>query len=519
MSRNDTLALTLLSKHGRTATAFQTLAPGMHHWFAPSADGAGSVGFVGYAEAGNAWVVAGEPVASRTDTIPVAEAFVAHAAQSRKRVAFFATEGALAASPRFRRVLIGEQPVWNPQEWPETLRSTRSLREQLRRARAKGVAVRRIASADQSADPALLRLMNRWLATRAMPAMHFLVELEPFVQRERRRLYVAERQGEIVALLSLAPVSARNGWLFEHLLRDPAAPNGTAELLVDDAMRELREENVTWATLGLAPLSGPVSGWLRLARSATRPLFNFAGLAAFKRKLRPASWEPIYLAYPRERISMMAMRDGLRAFAGGSLIAFGVRTVARGPEPLLRALQLSLIPWTVALALWPASPWFPSPAIKWAWVVFDVLLLGALHRLRTVRAEVQLAARATGAARASRNSEASGTHELSASARESAGNDSVADGRTRSWQLQAGRAQRLSIAVAAAVTLDTALTVAQAAWWNVSRARTVLEMLMIAAACAGPALASVVLWGAVRRQRVVYDLDEHPNNAYQHASS
>ena len=161
--RDDARALTLLNEHGRTATAFQVLAPGMHHWFAHS------TGMVGYIDTGSAWVVAGEPVASRDNTIPAAEEFVAHAEASGKRVAFFATEGALASSPRFRRVLIGEQPMWNPMEWPQTLRASRSLREQLRRARAKDVVVRTVAASDHATDAALSRLMERWLATRAMP--------------------------------------------------------------------------------------------------------------------------------------------------------------------------------------------------------------------------------------------------------------------------------------------------------------------------------------------------------------
>ena len=452
LKRDDARALTLLERHGRTATAFQVLAPGMQHWFTNGSDTNGNEdsGMVGYADIGSAWVVAGEPIASRERTIPVAEEFVVHAEANGKRVAFFATEGALASSPRFRRVLIGEQPVWNPMEWPDILRASRSLREQLRRARAKGVTVREIVESDSQIETSVERLMKRWLATRAMPAMHFLVELEPFVHRESRRLYVAERDGELVAFLSMAPVAARNGWLFEHLLRDPIAPNGTAETLVDFAMQQLRTERVTWATLGLAPLSGNVSGWLRFARTVARPLFNFAGLAAFKRKLRPASWEPIYLAYPRERSSVLAMVDGLRAFAGRSLLTFGVHTVLRGPAPLLRALELSLIPWTVALALWPANPWFPHPAVKWAWVAFDVLLLGALYRLRQ------------------------------------------------------HPSQRSTIAVATAVTFDTVITLAQAILWNVSRVRTPFELLMVLVACSGPALAALVLWGAVRRRGVLY---------------
>jgi phosphatidylglycerol lysyltransferase len=472
--RDDARALVLLREHAYTATAFQVLAPGMRHWFdcgaaaAPSSAGSerasnargndAVIGMVAYVEVGSAWVVAGEPVAARADTIGVAERFVEYAALHGRRASFFATEGALTVSTRFRRVFIGEQPVWNPMEWPDVVKGNRSLREQLRRARAKGVRVRALDAAEtgdgSTMRAALNQLTRRWLATRPMSSMHFLVELEPFEHVEARRLFVAERaEGEHgyqpVAFLSLAPVFARNGWFLEHLLRDPGAPNGTSEALVDFVMRALAADNVTWATLGLAPLAGPVSGWLRLARSAARPFYNFAGLSAFKRKLKPSRWEPIYLAYPRERSSVWAMCDGLRAFAGGSMAVFALRTILRGPPPLLRALEYSLVPWTIALALWPAQPWFPSPLVKWSWVVFDVLLLGALYQLR---------------------------------------------GR---WT------DRRAARIAAVVTLDTILTFVQAGLWNVSRTRSALEAAMVVIACSGPALAAAVLWGAVRRRAIL----------------
>jgi phosphatidylglycerol lysyltransferase len=493
-TRDDARAMALLTRYARNAMAFRVLSPGMRHWFAAhrdpphiatsndhtatnkprAGDDNGDDGLVAYVEVAGAWVTAGEPIASSEHTIEVAERFVEHAIRHHKRVSFFATEGALALSPRFRRVLIGEQAVWNPQEWAEVVKANRSLREQLRRARAKGVRIRALSADDvREGTPmraALDRLIQRWLATRPMSSLHFLVMLDPFGFVGYRRLFVAERipadashheddpknatrrehlPSPPLAFLSLAPVAARNGWLLEHLLRDPDAINGTSEALVDFAMRTMASEGVTWATLGLAPLTGPVSGWLRIARIVARPFYNFAGLSAFKRKLRPGSWEPIYLAYPRESSSVWAMRDGLRAFAGGSLIAFGARTVLRGPIPMLRALELSLIPWTIALALWPLQPWFPHSSLKWAWVVFDVLLLAALQRLR------------------------------------------------KHWS------DELARSIAIVVTMDAILTLTQMVLWNASRTRSALDVLMVVVACGGPTLSAAVLWGAVRRRRVV----------------
>ncbi len=458
--RDSERAWFFISRKGRTATAFRALGEELDHWFD------GERGLVAYLRIPGALVAAGEPVAAPDDAIAVALAFVDAAAGENRRVSFFATEGILAASPRFRRVMLGEQPVWNPQWWSEHLAQHRSLREQLRRARAKTVQVQTL-TAEQLGDTRWRRpieqLITRWFAARPMSRMGFLVTVDPFSWTAHRRTLVAHRAGIPVALLSMVPVPARNGWLLEHLLRDPDAPNGTAELLVDAAMRDLAAEGVTWATLGLAPLSGAVSGWLRWVRGISRPLFNFEGLASFKRKLRPERWEPIYLAYPRERSSVRAMLDGLRAFAGAPLWIFGLRTVLRGPALLMRALELLLVPWTVALAvaplLTPDSPWFPSPVAHVAWVLFDIGLLLALRRLRALM------------------------QQRGAVARE------------QTW--------RLVRVVATAVSADALLTVVQAVWWNAPRTSGAVHIAIVAIACIGPTLAAIVLWGAERRLRLL----------------
>lgn len=437
----------LLWRHGRAGTAFQVLSPGLAHWFD------GDRGLVAYADTGGAWVAAGEPIAAPEDAVGVAAHFVVAAAAAGKRACFFATEGVLASSPSLRRWLVGEQPVWDPRLWAAHVGTHRSLREQLRRARAKGVAIREVTSDTLPGDRALRRqlaaVVRRWLASRTMPPMHFMVEVAPLRYLEHRRLLVAERDGHVVGLLSLAPVPARRGWLFEHLLRDPGAPNGTSESLVDAAMRMMADEHATWATLGLAPLAGDIPRWLRGIRAVSRPLFNFEGLAAFKRKLRPQYWEPIYLAFPVNRSGLVALVDGLRAFAGGSLWRFGLRAALRGSQPLLVALEAMLMAWTVLLALVPTAPWFPSRGIHASWVLFDAVLYVLLRAVRS-----------------------------------------------REWLAGA----RLA---ASAVTLDALLTLWQAIAWNAPRVSTWSEGALVVVACMGPAVTAPILWGAARRLRML----------------
>lgn len=460
--RDDTRALELVQRFGRVGTAFQVMSPGLVHWFDAAP------GLVAYADTGSAWVAAGEPVCAPANAVGVAERFVAAARAAHRRVSFFGTEGVLASSPNFARVQLGEQPVWDPRLWDAHVRSHRSLREQLRRARAKGVRIRVITETDLDNEPSvrlqLHGVVRHWLAMKPMPPMHFLVEVAPLSWLSHRRLFIAEREGTIVGLLSLAPVPARDGWLLEHLLRDPSAPNGTSESLVDAAMRALASDNIPWATLGLAPLAGDVAPWLRWTRDVMRPLFNFNGLAAFKRKLRPQSWSPIYLAYPAGTSSVVALRDGLRAFAGGALWRFGVRAMLRGPRPLLTALERLLVPWTFLLAAAPTATWFPNAPIKWAWVGFDVALYLLLRAVRR-----------------------------------------------RNWIAGAGVA-------AMAVSADAILTVFQAVLFNIPRATRWLEYAAILVACVAPLLTAIILWGARRRLRDVrLDSPVHAARLASHA--
>ncbi len=321
------LVLGLLKRYGWNTTSFQVLEPGFRYFFD------GQDASVAYADTGSAWVAAGAPIASEEATPDVAGRFLRAAREHGRRACFFAVEDRFARQGALRRLLIGEQPVFDPAAWETTVKRTPSLREQFRRARNKGVTVRALPLAEIQ-DPqgpcrlAIERLITRWMSARRMAAMGFLVKVQPFAFPAERRYLVAELNGRLIGFLAAVPIYAREGWLLENLLREPAAQNGTTEVLVDAAMRLLNGEGARRVTLGLAPLSGGVNGWLRLARDLTLGLYNFHGVRAFKSKFRPQAWEPVYLCYPAHRLAgPLAVYDTLAAFAQGDLPGFGLKTL------------------------------------------------------------------------------------------------------------------------------------------------------------------------------------------------
>ena len=341
----DVLRALILS-HGRNSTCYQLLNPGIARWLSPRGD-AGA----GYARCGGVWLIAGEPVCS-PDRLPSAVAELERAAADAGcRTCFVLAEHPLRAvlrrDPGHACVGLGAQPTWNPADWPALVTSHRSIRSQLHRAANKGVTVARRPAAD---SPDLRRVLDTWLGGRPMPAMHFLVEPDVLGGELRDRLlFAATHAGETVAFLLASPVPLRNGYLLEQIARAPHAPNGTAELLIDAAMRHLDDAGHTFATLGLVALAEHARRsmstnprWMRVltgwARVHGRRFYNFEGLERFRTKLRPRRWEPVYAISNERRFTVGTLRALGGAFAEGRPEALLARAAVRAAKQEARWL-------------------------------------------------------------------------------------------------------------------------------------------------------------------------------------
>jgi hypothetical protein len=213
-----------------------------------------------------------------------------------------------------------------------------------------------------------------------MAEMRFLLALELFHAREERRYFVAEHEGRAVEFLSAVPIPMRNGWLVEDIIRSRTAPNGTTESLFHALLGDVGFDE--FVTLGLSPLIGRVPLWMRVVRHLTQPLYSFSGLHAFKARLMPIAWEAVWLVLPRRERAVPHIIESLRAFAGGSLVAFAARSLIGYPSAPPFALAVPLIPWTLLLVALVALHRAPLLGFtRWelsAWVLFDAALAIAL---------------------------------------------------------------------------------------------------------------------------------------------
>ena len=333
-------ARNLVMLYGWNATAYQILNPGISHWFSDRGDAT-----IGFVRSGHVLVVAGAPVCSLDRIEDVAVEFESFARSAGDRVCYFGAgerlESIYRGDAMHSIVGLGAQPSWDPVTWPAIVLAKASVRAQLNRARNKGVSVSLWPAARAGTTQELRECLAEWLATRRLPTLHFLVEPETLDRLVDRRVFVAERGGRVVGFLVASPVPARDGWLIEQIIRGGGAPNGTAELLIDSAMRSLAASGSRYVTLGLAPLSRhssydrlPNPLWLRVAlrwtRAHGRRFYNFEGLDAFKSKFEPQEWEEITAISYGRRFPPASLYAIVAAFGARSPLAFVTRALAKG---------------------------------------------------------------------------------------------------------------------------------------------------------------------------------------------
>src|SRR5262245_56306329 len=140
-------------------------------------------------------------------------------------------------------------------------------------------------------------LCQRWINTREIDALGWLLELDPFKLAEYKRYFLARGPDhQLHGMLSCSPIPARNGWYLEDLIRCPNAERGVSELLVVEALQHLAAEGAELGTLGTSPLAGVepqgqfknLSRMLKLIYDHLDAFYHFKALHRFKSKFAPS---------------------------------------------------------------------------------------------------------------------------------------------------------------------------------------------------------------------------------------
>lgn len=303
-------------------------------------------------------VAAGEPLCQIADR---ADAFFAFAAEARthgKRAVITPIGAALADAVRARgahTLCIGAEPVLELAQWlgeqggPDPLERLPVARALARRGGRVVAWDPRALTDEQRAI--IASLTAHWKSARAGPLVAFLNAVDPLQHVEQKALFViydGKLEGPAAVLAAVpvwssssssssstpSPAGGADAWFFADYLRHPDARAGVVELLFVEAARALRARGAREVRLGLCPLGrlelgGKPDGILEAVlrpllsrqRDRTTYPFSYARVAAFKEKLGPTRFDPMYLATDGARGPWLARALAWAHFPDGPLLA------------------------------------------------------------------------------------------------------------------------------------------------------------------------------------------------------
>lgn len=337
--------LKLQSLYGYNAHSLVSIAQGARIWTSPEVEGA-----IIYGEWGRVWLAAGDPLAAEEDMSRMVEGFIADAHKHHHIAAFVPATARLARATvpsQLKAVKVGAAPYFDLRTWGPRGNRAKKLRAGLNQARRAGVHIEFVERVDERLRQETAALCQCWLRTRRTATnFSWLLALDPFLHAERKRFFAARNtQGELVGFLAASPIPARDGWYLEDFLRLPNAPQGTADLLVMEALTKFADEGARLATLGTSPLARdgedeiPTVDYLETTVQSVAARFsrfyNFEGIRRFKAKFVPTYWESEYALVPRGvTVPPLVTYAMLRAIVPGGLTRLFARQLIRMVKPL-----------------------------------------------------------------------------------------------------------------------------------------------------------------------------------------
>jgi phosphatidylglycerol lysyltransferase len=362
--------LRLQESYGYNAHSLVGIAPGARLWSCPQIEGA-----IAYNEFGKVWLAPGDPLASPEKTTELTRRFIKAARDQGRFVAFMpATERFARQAERvgLRALKVGAAPYFDLSTWGPRGDRAKKARAGVNQARRAGVRVTKVDRIDLALKQETAFLCQSWLKTRR-GGMKFgwLFAVDLFQHAERKKFFTArDANGNLVGFLAASPIPMRDGWYLEDVLRLPDAPNGTADILVVEALNALKRDGARIATLGTSPLAREGEIDIRVGNNALvvnavhgvarcfGGLYNFEGLRRFKAKFAPSWWESEYILLPRDALApphiVRAFIQAIAPEGASKLIAQRIaRAITQEPvSPLDSRIVTNS----------PAESWSPDPA-------------------------------------------------------------------------------------------------------------------------------------------------------------
>lgn len=289
----------------------------------------GVYGFIGYKREFGVAVVFGDPVCAIEDRERLSKAFHAFAKEERLSIVYVCVSAEFAswAMPQIckARIEFGEELFFDPPSDPRKKTGTYAslVRRKVKQAIREGVTIHEYTANDTELEKEIEAVGQAWLKGRQGPQVH-ISNVYLFDDRLGKRWFYAKQGGRVIGTLSLNQLRSKQGYLINHLMVLPDAPNGTSELLFTTVLEELEKSGCPYASVGMIARSdlgeiaglSPFSTWVaRRAFKIASKFLKLDGLNTFWGKFHPQS-KPSYLLFSQKRITIAQMIALSRAMNG-----------------------------------------------------------------------------------------------------------------------------------------------------------------------------------------------------------
>lgn len=349
-----------LRRHGYQSQSYNILLNDKSYFFSAR----GISGVIAYVVRAHVALGAGDPVCDPSDLREFVREFREFCKGRNWRCCFQAVTDrceSVLTDLGFGTLKISEEPIFDLGQLSWAGGDYRDLRRDIRRAKRQGMYVseyRPLEGRRAEWETQMEELSRIWREFKGSGEFAFLIGEPGFDDPGDRKYFLALKEDELQAFMVCTPIYSRNGIYFDLMRRKERPLGGTAQLLISEAFRILKDQGYGMASLGAVPLSTEEvddPDMSLIIEMAMEFAFNHLGyfhhykpLYQFKDQFGPTSWEGRYLAYWPPRFNPIILYAVLKAYdpeaVSGSLRRQlqttwnGIKWLKHAPRELLNRL-------------------------------------------------------------------------------------------------------------------------------------------------------------------------------------
>jgi lysylphosphatidylglycerol synthetase-like protein (DUF2156 family) len=284
-------------------------------------------GIIGYRAMSQCAIIFGDPLCPLQNLSHLIHSFHDYCNKQRKNVIYIST------SEKFKQwalqnmkcaaLEIGSEVILDPFKDPKSQngRKASQLRNKYNQSIRFGITVKEYSTYCHSLELAVKQFEIAWLKSRRGPQI-FSLPVDIFAYRDSKRLFYAEHNNRIVAVLVLNRLDASQGWVLTILMTASDAPNIISEFMILSILETLAQEGCRFLSIGGLPPSELkiiqgldfFSSWLACTTfKIIKKIFQLQNRYQYWEKFQPLL-EPSYLILGNPKIRLLEIIGILRSF-------------------------------------------------------------------------------------------------------------------------------------------------------------------------------------------------------------